>query len=224
MSASTEDVFVSLDPATGERVSGPFDLGAQVPISVSSPPDDSRLLVTTWRDGVFTTRMLDADDGTVISPELEGPEITTLAGDAVVGAEGTRLLTYAIDDFAVTGSLPNTTATTTSLQASADGRTLLATGIDGSASLFDLASGMRLGEPDPVRRRERIRGLPARRRPVSSPWSSRTACSFGTSIPSPDPRRHAGSRAATSLARSGTPTSVTIAPYRSTCGFGSPGG
>ncbi|WP_306894013.1 outer membrane protein assembly factor BamB family protein [Agromyces albus] len=211
--------LVVVEPTTGERVSGPFNLDS-MPNSVSSLPDDSGLLVTTAHDGVFTTRMLDAESGEPVSPDLVGPEITTLVGDAVVvGAEGSRLLTYAIDDFAVMGSLPSTSAGTRTLQASADGRTLLATGIDGSASLFDLESGLRLGDAIPSAGEV---GFAASLRPdgrelavvladgmqlwdLDSGAQAEAACRVaGRDLTREEWDEHLGA----------------IAPYRSTCGFG----
>ncbi|MBT2516229.1 PQQ-binding-like beta-propeller repeat protein [Streptomyces sp. ISL-90] len=215
-----------LDPITGERLTGPFQLNSRLgPTSVSPLSDGSRLLVTTWsNDGVFTTRILDTDRGEFAAAQLVGPEITTVVGDAVVvGAEGTRLLTYAIDDFAVIGSLPSTAAGTRTLQASVDGRTLLATGIDGSASVYDLASGLRLGDAIPTAGGE---GFAASLRPdgrelavVRSDglqlWDLDTesqveaACRIaGRDLTREEWEEHLGA----------------IAPYRSTCGFGSAGG
>ena len=211
--------LVVVDPTTGERVSGPFNLDS-MPNSVSSLPDDSGLLVTTARDGVFTTRMLDAESGEPVSPDLVGPEITTLVGDAVVvGAEGSRLLTYAIDDFAVMGSLPSTSAGTRTLQASADGRTLLATGIDGSASLFDLESGLRLGDGIPSAGEV---GFAASLRPDGRELA--VALADGMQIWDLDPEAQAEAAcriAGRDLTHAEWDEHLgAIAPYRSTCGFG----
>jgi WD40 repeat protein len=215
-----------LDPGTGKRLAGPFDLDVgALPTSVSSLPDDSRLLVTTWGDdGVFTTRMLDLESGEFTSPELVGPEITTLVDDAVVvGAEGTRLLTYAIDDFAMMGSLPSTSAGTTSLQASADGRTLLATGTDGSASLFDLASGMRLGDSILSAGGS---GFSASLRPDGRELAVALADGMQVWDLDPEAQVQAACRiAGRDLTREEWDEHLSeIGPYRSTCGFGSPGG
>ena len=212
------DDILSLDPATGERIAGPRDVGDAKPVSITPTPDDTRLLVTTWGvGGVFVTRMLDAVDGTVLSSDLEGPTITTLAGDTVVGAEGTRLLTYAIDDFAVTGSLPIATTAAT-LQASTDGRTLLVTGIDGSASLFDLSSGMRLGDAIPSAGGS---GLAASLRPDGSELA--LALADGVQLWDLDPANQADAAcriAGRDLTREEWDEHLgSIAPYRSTCGF-----
>jgi WD40 repeat protein len=218
-----EDLWV-IDPATGERLSGPFSLGRAAPTSVSSLSDDSRLLVTTWGDdGVFTTWMLDAETGERVSPELIGPEITTLVDDAViVGAEGTRLLTYAIDDFAVMGSLPNTAAGTRSLQASADGITLLATGTDGSASLFDLASRLRVGDAIPSAGGG---GFAASLRPDGRELAVVLADGIQLWDLDPEAQAEAACRVAgRDLTREEWDEHLgAIAPYRSTCGFGSAG-
>jgi DNA-binding SARP family transcriptional activator/WD40 repeat protein len=217
--AADGDLWV-LDPRTSERLSGPFHLGRLAPTSVSSLSDGSRLLVTTWREsGDFATRVLDTETRE-LSPPLIGPDITTLVGDTVVGADGSRLLTYAIDDFAVTGSLPSTAAGTRSLQASADGSTLLATGTDGSASLFDLSSGMRLGDAIPS---SDGNGFAASLRPDGR----QLAVVLADGLQVWDLDREAQAVAACRIAgrdltRQEWDTYFgAIGPYRSTCGFGS---
>ena len=217
--AADEDELRVLDASTGERIAGPFDLGAE-PTWVSLPTDDSFLLVTTWLGGVSSTRKLKPEDGSVISPVLVGPAVTTLAGDTVVGAEGNRLLTYSVDDLAVTGSLPNTAAGTTSLEASSDGRTLLATGPDGNATLFDLASGMRLGDAIPSAGGD---GFAASLRPDGRELIVVLADGLQVWDLDPDSQAEAACRiAGRDLTREEWDTYLgTIGPYRSTCGFGS---
>jgi WD40 repeat protein len=219
------DGYLSVfDPATGERLSGPFDLGRGTPTSVSSFPDDTRLLITTLRADGFVTRILDAERGEFGAAELVGPGITTVAREStVVGAQGIRLHTYTSDDFAVTGSLPSTASGTRTLQTSADGSTLLATGSDGSASLYDLASGLRLGDPIPTADRG---GFAASLRPdgrelavvlddgvqvwnLDSAVQLEAACRIaGRDLTRDEWEEHLGE----------------VAPYHSTCGFGSSGG
>jgi len=146
-----------------------------------------------------------------------------MAGDAIVGAEGTRLLTYAVEDFAVMGSLPSTAAETTSLQASADGRTLLATGSDGSASLFDLASEMRLGDPILSAGGG---AFAASLRPDGAELA--VVLADGVQLWDLDPERQTAAAcliAGRDLTREEWDTYLgEIGPYRSTCGYGSSGG
>lgn len=210
-----------IDPATGERIAGPFDLGAS-PRTISSPPDDSRLLVTTWQAGVSTTWMMDAEDGAILSPMLEGPSITTLADDTVVGADGTRLLTYSVDGLALTGSLPSTSAGTIALQASSDGRTLLATGTDGSATLFDVAGGVRLGDMIPSAGGD-VFAASLR----SDGRELAVVIDDGIQLWDLDPESQAAAAcriAGRDLTQQEWDTYLaTIGPYRSTCGFASAG-
>lgn len=220
--AGNSDVWV-LDPTTGEVLSGPYDLDGAWATSVSSLPDGSRMLVTSWIDGIHTSRMLDVKTGEFLSPELVGPEIITLVGDAlIVGADGNSLLTYAIDDFAVTGSLPSTSAATRSLQASTDGGTLLAMGTDGSASLFDLPSGLRLGDAIPSAAGS---AFAASLRPDGRELA--VAHADGVQIWDLDPEAQVGAAcriAGRDLTRDEWDEHLgAIAPYRSTCGFGSAG-
>lgn len=211
-----------VDPATGERIAGPFDLGA-TPRSISSPPDASRLLVTTWQAGVSTTWMMDAENGRILSPMLEGPAITALVGDTVVGADGTRLLTYSMHELALTGSLPSTSGGTAALQASTDGRTLLATGTDGSATLFDVAGAVRLGDMIPSAGDD---VFAASLRPDGRELA--VVIDAGIQLWDLDPASQAEAAcrvAGRDLTREEWDTYLGgIAPYRSTCGFGSGSG
>jgi WD40 repeat protein len=221
--AGEANVWV-LDPATGDVVSGPFDLDGAWVTSISSLPDGSRMLVTSLIDGVHTTRMLDVESGAFLDPELVGPEVITLVGDALaVGADGSRLLTYATEDFAVTGSLPSTAAGTTSLQASTDGGTLLATGTDGSASLFDLPSGLRIGDAIPSAAGS---GLAASLRPDGRELA--VALADGVQIWDLDPEAQVDAAcriAGRDLTREEWDEHLgAIGPYRSTCGYGTAGG
>lgn len=211
-----------VDPTTGERIAGPFELGAP-PSSVSAAPDGSRVLVTTGRAGVFTTWMLDADDGAKLSPMLEGPTITALVGGTVVGAEGTRLLTYSVDNLEPTGSLAGTSGGTTVLQASTDGRTLLATGTDGSATLFDVTGGVRLGDVIPTAGVDRFA---ASLRPDGRELA--VVIDDGIQLWDLDPESQAAAAcriAGRDLTQQEWDTYLgAIGPYRSTCGFGSGSG
>jgi WD40 repeat protein len=210
-----------LDPATGDVLSGPFDLDGAWATSVSSLPDGSRMLVTSLIDGVHTTRMLDVESGAFLDPELVGPEVITLVSDALaVGADGSRLLTYAVEDFGVTGSLPSTAARTTSLQASTDGGTLLATGTDGSASLFDLPSGLRLGDVIPSAAGS---AFAASLRPDGRELAVAHADGVQVWDLDPEAQVEAACRiAGRDLTREEWDEHLgSIAPYRSTCGFGS---
>ncbi|MFC5790420.1 hypothetical protein EDM22_09035 [Agromyces tardus] len=211
-----------IDPATGERLAGPFDLGAR-PTSVSLLADGSRLLVTTLLGGVSTSRVLDAADGEAVSPELVGPSITTAAGDTLVGAYGTRLLTYDPAGLSVTGSLPSAAAGITSLQASTDGSTVLATGTDGSATLFDLDGGVQLGDAIPSAGGD---GFAASLRPDGGELAVALTDGLQLWDLDPDVQAEAACRiAGRDLTRAEWDTYLgAIASYRSTCGFGSTDG
>ena len=155
---------------------------------------------------------------------LEGPAITALVGDTVVGANGTRLLTYSMDGLAPTGSLPSASGGTAALQASTDGRTLLATGTDGSAMLFDVdVGGVRLGDMIPSARSDEFAAS-------LRPDGRELAVVIDAGIQLWDLDRESQAAAACRIAgrdltREEWDTYLGgMAPYRSTCGFGSGSG
>ena len=76
-------------------------------VAISASTDGAMLAVTTEKDGVWTTRLVDAATGTAISPELTGPELTVMAGPGeLIAADDDRLLRYSVPELEPIDALP----------------------------------------------------------------------------------------------------------------------
>ena len=115
--------------------------------SISDTPDASVLAVTVEKDGQNTTSLVDADTGRVISAGVEGAFQSVFAGaEELIAAYDNRLARHTIPDLAATGSIAGMKGGIGSLQMTEDGTTLLVAAHDGTVSLYDVASGIRLGD------------------------------------------------------------------------------
>ena len=118
--------------------------------AISASADGATLAITTKKDGVSTTRLVDAATGTAISPELTGPELTVMAGPGeLIAADDDRLLRYSVPELEPIDALPGPQGGLASLQVSDDRRTLVAGASNDTVTLYDLAAGIRLGDPIP---------------------------------------------------------------------------
>lgn len=119
-------------------------------VAISASTDAEMLAVTTEKEGVRTTRLVDAATGTAISPQLTGPELTVLAGPGeLIAAHDNRLLRYSVPELEPIDALPGPQGGITSLQVSDDRRMLAAGASNDTVTLYDLADGIRLGDPIP---------------------------------------------------------------------------
>ena len=117
-------------------------------IAISASADAATLAITTEKDGVSTTHLVDAATGTAISPELTGPELTVLAGPGeLIAADDNRLLRYSVPELDQIDTLPGVQVGLTSLQVSDDRHTLVVGANDETVTLYDLVAGIRLGDP-----------------------------------------------------------------------------
>jgi WD40 repeat protein len=100
---------------------------------------------------VATTGLFDGQTGNVIVDGLEGPTVTAIApsGELIASVAG-RITRHDPETLARTGTIPGARGEVNSLQISRDGRTMLATANDETVSLYDLPSGIRLGDPIPA--------------------------------------------------------------------------
>ena len=187
--------------------------------AISASTDGATLAVTTVKDGVSTTRLVDAATGTAISPELTGPELTVLAGPGeLIAADDNRLLRYSVPELDPIDALPGVKGGLESLQVSDDRRTLVAGANDDTVTLYDLVAGIRLGDPitsesppiTPGYLRPDGRELLVNMRDGVAVWNL-----------DPDAQFDAACRlAGRDLTREEWATYFgAIAPYRSTCGF-----
>ncbi|MCD2442542.1 hypothetical protein LQ757_09680 [Agromyces sp. SYSU K20354] len=148
-SNTTSAAIKLVDASTRKYLESEIDVdGATVAISAST--DAAMLAVTTEKDGITTTRLVNAATGTAISPELTGPELTVLAGPGeLIAADDNRLLRYSVPQLDPIEALPGVKGGLASLQVSDDRRTLVAGANDDTVTLYDLAAGIRLGDPIP---------------------------------------------------------------------------
>ncbi|BDZ56054.1 hypothetical protein [Agromyces marinus] len=127
------------------------------PIWFAKSPDGERVSVSYFvepvrtADGTLTrirVDVLDPDDHRVISSEPlpAGGTVILDTGD-LIGLEDNRIGRYESDGLSRVGSLTGTAGGLGIPKLSVDGRTLLITAADGSGMLFDLPSGIRIGEP-----------------------------------------------------------------------------
>ncbi len=116
--------------------------------AISGTEDASLLAVTVSRDERSKTLLVDGHTGAVLSPEIEGPAVSVIANpNLLITGDANRLARYDVPNLAASGSLAGVRGGLSDLQVGADGRTLLAVADDETVSLYDLASGIRLGDP-----------------------------------------------------------------------------
>lgn len=152
MLVATNDGTVGrIHPITGERV-GPTIQVDGYPLSVSTTPDQSRVVVTTAAPGATegTTQVFDGRTGERIGEPLSGwwaSEVgsTTLALQLGVAVQLRDLATRE-----PLGELPSTIGEVQALQYSDDGRVLVASSRNGTVSVYDVESRIRLADPIPV--------------------------------------------------------------------------
>jgi hypothetical protein len=107
--------------------------------------------VTTISPSGNVTTVHDGRTGDRIGDRLVGPAVTSVSLDgALVGAEGGDITRYDLETLEPVATLPGARGDVSSLQFSSDGRVLLATSSDQTASLYDVATGTRLGDPLPT--------------------------------------------------------------------------
>ncbi len=128
------------------RPIGPPIDTADVSIGAISAAPDRPLLVVSNFDGVMA--VFDTDTGREVG-RIDGPtNAVAIPGGRIVGVSPTGELTvYDADTLEVVQTLPGSRGFVVQMDASSDGSVLLARSGDRTASLYDLASGIRLGDP-----------------------------------------------------------------------------
>jgi DNA-binding beta-propeller fold protein YncE len=151
-----DGLIQELDPRTGDLVGEPWRVDGY-PLWISVAPEGDRIAVTysiepARRETADTSEIrlaiLSAEDHRILSDEpAEIVAHVMLADGELLGVEGTRMGRYETDPFARVGSVPGTAGGLEQPSLSRDGRTMLVTTDDGSALLYDTATGIRIGEP-----------------------------------------------------------------------------
>ncbi|MFC9920113.1 nSTAND1 domain-containing NTPase [Agromyces binzhouensis] len=145
-----------LDARTFEPIGDPIDIGG-MPAWASAAPDGSRLGITYFTDDAtmidgevspFRLAIVDPATSEILADERVPFGAFILIGDGqLIGMNDDRVDRYGIDPIEKIGTLPGTAGGLGSPTLSDDGRTLLVSAGDGSRMLYDLPSGVRLGEP-----------------------------------------------------------------------------
>lgn len=143
----------TIDPATGRRTEPTMQTDGDYPVLISTSPDGSRVLVTTWNMEFTPDSILfDAATGERIREGLVGFGRTALTarGEVAVVFKGQSVARYEADTFDRIGALPGASGGIDTVNVSADGRTLSTYSLDNTVTLYDLVGGVQLGDPIPV--------------------------------------------------------------------------
>ena len=143
----------TIDPTTGRRTEPTMQTDGGYPVLISTSPDGSRVLVTSWNNEYTPDSILfDAATGERIREGLVGIGRTTLtARDEVVTIFRLESVArYDADTFERIGALPGASGGLDTVNVSADGRILSTYSLDNTVTLYDLVGGVRLGDPIPV--------------------------------------------------------------------------
>jgi hypothetical protein len=118
-----------------------------VPVGLATRRGET-VVVTSATDRGPGTVVLDGTTGTVPAGPLVGPDITSVSQDGTqFGASGGGITRYDLETLEPLGELAAARGEINTLQFTDDGRLLLATSNDQSAALYDVGTGMRLGDP-----------------------------------------------------------------------------
>lgn len=143
----------TVDPATGLRTEPTMQTDGDYPVLMSTSPDGSRVLVTSWNMEYTPDSILfDAATGERIREGLVGFGRTALTarGEVAVVFKGQSVARYDADTFERIGALPGASGGIDTVNVSADGRTLSTYSLDNTVTLYDLVGGVQLGDPIPV--------------------------------------------------------------------------
>ena len=137
----------SIDVLTGRRVEPTFQVGGY-PSSVSATRDGNIVIITApSREGKLTTAH-SGRTGARLGSDLTGPWITSVSLDGtLVAATGATITRYDLASMEPLAEMSGVPGEVASMQFSDDGATMIATSRDRTVSVFDVASGVRLGDP-----------------------------------------------------------------------------
>ena len=155
--------ILELDPRTGDangeswRVEG-------FPQWISVAPGEDRIAVTHWSDGTPTDKdtstseregiwlaILSTEDHRILYDQPTEIDAHVMLEDGeLIGMDGARMGRYQTDPFERVGTVPGAADDLEHPSLSRDARTLLVMAGDGTALLYDTATGTRIGEPFPT--------------------------------------------------------------------------
>jgi hypothetical protein len=211
----------TFDPRTGRRVEPTLQTNGGEPTFLSTSPDGSRVLVTSWNSRYIPDSMVfDAETGAHGEVGLLRIGRTALsAGGEIIGASREEVVRYDGETLERIGALPGISGGIETVNASPDGRTYSVFSLDEAVSVYDLVAGIRLGDPIAVSSEGAISG-------VFRADGAELAVNVPAGIAVWDLRPSAHSAAACAMAGRDLTREewasylAELGPYRSTCGFG----
>ncbi|WP_372459984.1 nSTAND1 domain-containing NTPase [Agromyces humatus] len=154
--ASRNGLIQELDPRTGDVVGEPLAVDWS-PLWISVAPEGDRMAMTyarpeppsaTGKESKFRLAILSAEDHRILYDEpVDIQAHVMLADGELLGMEGTRIGRYETDPLARLGSIPGAVGGLEQPSLSRDGRAMLVMTDDGTALLYDTATGIRIGAP-----------------------------------------------------------------------------
>jgi WD40 repeat protein len=143
----TDGTVWTLDTATRRRIAPTFHVGG-IPTWVSATRGGKRVVITTFLTSGMVTTVHDGTTGERLAGPLRGPYPTSVSLDGkLVGASAGEISEYDLETLRPIASFPGARGEVNTLQFSADSRTLLATSLDQTASIYDVATRTRIGDP-----------------------------------------------------------------------------
>ena len=140
----------TVDPVTGSRMEPTLQTDGGDPVNISTSPDGTRVLVTSWTMELIPNSILfDGETGDRIRAGLLGIGLTALtARGEIVAAFGEQsLVRYDAETFERIGALPGSTGGLDTVNISGDGRMLSTYSLNETVTVYDLVGGVQLGGP-----------------------------------------------------------------------------
>lgn len=138
------------DAGSGERVEPTIGFDGQL-WGIAPSPDGSRLALALFDPEAvaLTTSVVDAETGVVVSPERIPTGSFAMVSDSEVISPlaDSRVARFRVDTADQVGTLSGPAGGTNAIVVSGDGETVLMASAAGTATVHDLRSGVRLGDP-----------------------------------------------------------------------------
>jgi DNA-binding SARP family transcriptional activator/WD40 repeat protein len=140
----------TLDAATRRRIKPTIHVHG-TPWRVSATRGGKRVVVTALGPSGAETTVHDGASGERIAGPLRGPAITSVSLDGVlVGANAGEITQYDLDTLRPIATFPGARGEVNTLQFNQHSSTLAATSLDQTASIYDVATHTRIGDPIPT--------------------------------------------------------------------------
>ncbi len=140
----------TLDAVTRRRIKPTIHVHG-TPRRVSATRGGKRVVVSAFGPSGDETTVHDGASGARIAGPLRGPAITSVSlGGVLVGADAGEITQYDLDTLRPIATFPGARGEVNTLQFSEDSTTLVATSLDQTVSIYDVATHTRIGDPIPT--------------------------------------------------------------------------